>query len=304
MKLNRCRLVGLGLASVAVVAVWTMSLNVLSESTRDPSIPAGLVETEVVPAESDHGVSTLPQSATAVHTLQSPEHGTGASGQSGEGVDGAPDALGGKEPDRDTGENDAQERDLRKLSEAQVLARLGELPHDRSHLDRLDSRLNFTNMDLSRAELEATDLRFANFERSDLTGANLAFADLRRAILVDADLGDATLSGADIRATAMYGTNLKGADLRNTNAAMLRIAEGQYAGAIFDGADLRDTDLRGADLQGAMLLSADLRGADLRDANLMSTVLSGTVYDHRTRFPPGFDPSAMHMVFRDLEASN
>ena len=195
-------------------------------------------------------------------------------------------------------------REMRKLTEAEVLARLEDLPRDRSRLSRLDPQLDFTDVDLHGADLEAVDLSFADLKRSDLTGANLALADLRHAFLEDAALANAALRGADIRAAAMDDTNLRGADLRDANAALLRIAEGQYASALFFGADLRDADLRGADLRGALLPNADLRGADLRGIDLRATALRGAMYDHRTRFPSGFDPSASYMVFKEPKETN
>lgn len=290
----------MGLLLGAAVAVGMLFLDNGSVGTvLERPTGVGSVAENVVPGESaTRRATTFPPRLNDAPAAETSVRDTNPTGRPEPAavVDGA-DIADGEAPGSHNDE--ILERELRKLSDAQVLARLRDLPRDRSHLNRLDPRLDFTGMDLHGADLQAVDLSFADLKRSDLTGANLAHADLRHALLEDAALADAALPGADIRGAAMYETNLKGADLRNANAALLRIAEGQYASALFFGADLRNADLRGADLRGALLPNADLRGTDLRGTDLQATVLRGAMYDLRTRFPSGFDPSASNMVFKE-----
>lgn len=102
-------------------------------------------------------------------------------------------------------------------------------------------KANFSNQDLSYANLSGAYLHGADFSGANLRYAYLCGAYLRNADLSRADLSDAHLCGA----------NLRNADLR--------------------GADLCDANLSGTDIRGA-----DIGGADIRGANLSNADLSGT----------------------------
>jgi hypothetical protein len=95
---------------------------------------------------------------------------------------------------------------------------------------------NFSEFNLSGANLRGTDLRGANLRGTDLRDANLYGADLRDANLYGADLRGANLYGADLRGANLQGANLQGANLRETNLYF----------ANFSGANLRETNLYGA----------------------------------------------------------
>ncbi len=106
----------------------------------------------------------------------------------------------------------------------------------------------------------------ANFSNEDLSGAdlseaNLASANLRNADLQDANLNKANLFDADLRSANMSGANFGEADLHN---AKLRHAN-------LKAALLPEVGLRGADLAGANLQGAQLVGADFKDANFLGT---------------------------------
>ena len=100
-------------------------------------------------------------------------------------------------------------------------------------------KANFSNQDLSYADLSCASLHGADFSGANLRYAYLCGAYLRNADLSRADLSDAHLCGA----------NLRNADLR--------------------GADLCDANLSGADIRGADIRGADIRGANLSNANLL-----------------------------------
>ena len=70
------------------------------------------------------------------------------------------------------------------------------------------NRRNFTDCDLSGADLRRANLCFAHF-----TGANLSGADLRDCKMVQTVLQDANLSGCDLRGVKLVAVNLQGACL-------------------------------------------------------------------------------------------
>ena len=67
------------------------------------------------------------------------------------------------------------------------------------------SNVNLTDADLSYANLNGAILRFADLSNANLTYANLGGADLRFADLSDADLSDAYLYGADLSGVDLTG---------------------------------------------------------------------------------------------------
>jgi hypothetical protein len=80
-----------------------------------------------------------------------------------------------------------------------------------------------------------------------------------------------TLVGADLSGAFLLGAEMTG--MRCT-------------GACFRDAKMLRACLREADLSGA-----DFRGADLRGAILTGADLTGSMYDSRTRWPGGVDPT-------------
>ena len=111
---------------------------------------------------------------------------------------------------------------------------------------------NFSNTNLSGADLRGAYLSYAN-----LDGAEISYADLRGADLSYANLSEANLFNANLREGNLFNADLRGAYL-------------SYA--YLSGADLGNTNLRGADLDGADLGNANLRGADLRGADIESVI--------------------------------
>ena len=67
------------------------------------------------------------------------------------------------------------------------------------------SNVNLTDANLSYANLNGAILRFADLSNANLTYANLGGADLRFADLSDADLSDAYLYGADLSNVDLTG---------------------------------------------------------------------------------------------------
>ena len=112
-------------------------------------------------------------------------------------------------------------------------------------------KADFSNQDLSYANLRGTDLRGA-----DLSGTDLSGTDLR-----GANIGGAHLSHANLR-----GVNLGGANLRNANLCFANL---NYANLYF-------ANLCFANLNYAKLCYANISDADLRSANFKNADLSGT----------------------------
>jgi uncharacterized protein YjbI with pentapeptide repeats len=138
-----------------------------------------------------------------------------------------------------------------------------------------EAEIDFSNADLSNAnlyiaDLYGADLCSANLSGTDLRVSNLCGADLSDANLRDADLGSADLSNADLRSADLSGTNLC---ISNLNNADLRSTD--LSGTNLSSADLSSADLRNADLRSANLSDANLHSANLNDANLCNADLSG-----------------------------
>jgi uncharacterized protein YjbI with pentapeptide repeats len=81
---------------------------------------------------------------------------------------------------------------------------------------------------------------------------------------------------ADLAGARLSGSVLRGAKLVKAN----------LAGANLTGVELVNSSLQEADLRGAKL-----QGADLTGANLTGIQLAGALYDAKTRWPSGFDPT-------------
>lgn len=138
--------------------------------------------------------------------------------------------------------------------------------------------------DLSGANLNGTTMRAANLRGVDLDGgkligADMSFAILSNAYLEFADLSNSNLKEAVLRDTdlyyaTLYKANLQEADMSNAN---LKYVDLRYA-------DLTNASLRGADLSYAKLNNAILNGADLSYANLKGTNLSGAKISNTTIF--------------------
>jgi uncharacterized protein YjbI with pentapeptide repeats len=103
-----------------------------------------------------------------------------------------------------------------------------------------------------------------------------------------------TVDSGEEAAKALAG--IEGVVLRRRSLRFAVLDESRLYDADLTGASLRSTDLSGAKLNGAKLSGANLTRANLTLANLNRADLRGVRYDHRTIFPPNFDPKAAQMV--------
>ena len=134
-------------------------------------------------------------------------------------------------------------------------------------------KADFSNQELSYANLRGVDLRGAelrsvNLSCADISGANLSNANLSGADLSYANLSDASFCGADLSGAYLSGVdlseaNLSGADLSDVDLSYANLSEANLSDASLCDADLSYTNLSYANLRGANLHGADLHGAGL-----------------------------------------
>lgn len=177
---------------------------------------------------------------------------------------------------------------------------------------------SFRDADFTAAAIYIMDCRGTkDWRGSDFTGAR--FKDARVS-----GLGQSKLAGADFTNTTFYvrkcmsqnqGIDLSGRKFDNTAFDL-----GNYAGASFKGASLRNTtfggdDLTGADFSGADLTGASflntsysgpvkLLGADFTGAKIDNVDWSGAMFDCKTKFPPGFKPEDHRMITKDRSCAS
>lgn len=131
-------------------------------------------------------------------------------------------------------------------------------------------KANFSNQDLSYA-----DLSDANLHGVDLGGANLIYANLSGTNLSHANLSGADLSGADLRNANLCYANLCFVNLNYAKLCNANLSNADLSDADINYANLSDANLNYANLSDADLSDADLRNANLRNANLSYANLSG-----------------------------
>jgi uncharacterized protein YjbI with pentapeptide repeats len=141
-----------------------------------------------------------------------------------------------------------------------------------------------------RLGLRAEDVQMALYILGDRPHPD----DERPLYLSFADLRIASLAGRDLRGIICRNTNLAGAWLQGAQLDDAYLKASDLRQARLEGAQLVNAKLNNAHLQGANLQGADLRGADLREACLDGANLTGVTFDHRTKWPKGFDPDQTH----------
>ena len=135
--------------------------------------------------------------------------------------------------------------------------------NDRSILPKVD----FTDLDLSNANLTGIHYRQGGFIRSNLRHANFRWSDLHDTWFTDTDLTSAHLSECKLRMANFSGcnaqrTNFVGANLRGAN---------------FTEAKLHDATFHGADLTVANFTRAKLLRTDLSEAAIVQTDFSNAL---------------------------
>ena len=137
-------------------------------------------------------------------------------------------------------------------------------------------KADFSNQDLSYANLRGTDLRGADLSGTDLRGANISGADLGGANISDTNLRYVNLSDANLRYANIGGANLSHANLRGVNLGGANLRNANLCFANLNYANLYFANLCFANLNYAKLCYANISDADLRSANFKNADLSGT----------------------------
>jgi hypothetical protein len=119
---------------------------------------------------------------------------------------------------------------------------------------------DFSELDLSGADLADRDLSGADFFSANLENANLKMCDLAGAEMASSNLSSASLYKSDLKGTIFQEAKLVRADL----------SESDCTGADFRGADLSGANFSGANLTGANFMSANLENAVMRGSDLTS----------------------------------
>jgi len=92
----------------------------------------------------------------------------------------------------------------------------------------IDGKRDFSNADLSDANLLGANLSEANLRCADLLDANLSEANLRCADLSDANLSEANLRSADLSNADLSEANLRGAKYKDVVIKHVRVFSALY----------------------------------------------------------------------------
>jgi hypothetical protein len=151
-----------------------------------------------------------------------------------------------------------------------ILDRSGSLLYQAMHLEET---LTLRSIDLRYAALNAWDLSCAYLENCDLSGATFANSNLYSAYLAHCKFANADFSNVDLRSACLSHSDFGDACFHNAVLGRDSINSGIRA---------HEADFCGADFSGA-----DMSGVDF----------TGAKYDHRSKFPEGFNPAEQLMHY-------
>jgi uncharacterized protein YjbI with pentapeptide repeats len=140
---------------------------------------------------------------------------------------------------------------------------------------------DLTGADLSGLDLRGADLRGAFLEAASLAKADLRGADLTAAVLTRADLTEARFGGAKVARVnfgeaVLHDTDLSGGlDLTKAVFSRARFAGADLRGATLDGADFLDAVFEGADFSGTSATGLTFLNGDMSPVLMRGVRLSG-----------------------------
>ena len=123
----------------------------------------------------------------------------------------------------------------------------------------------YSPKDKSVIDCEASASQGVDWSNCNLSGAQLLKSKLIAANLMNTNLQTANLSGADLSYANLQYAQLHLAHLKNTNLTK---------------ANLKGANLMGADLSEALFIQADMSYANLRDSIILNTDFSNARLDH------------------------
>lgn len=139
---------------------------------------------------------------------------------------------------------------------------------------------NFQRSQLKKIKLNHVTLKAVNLNSSNLTGA-----ELKQANLNNSSFKDANLSNANLEKALLKEVDFESACLNRVN----------FTDAHLEGSNFRAASLKDADLRDGYFVNVSFQDADLSNAKLQGANLKGAMYNAKTVFDPGFDPSNVGM---------
>ena len=112
---------------------------------------------------------------------------------------------------------------------------------------------NFTNADLTGANLTRTSLPSSIFTGAVLRNANLTEANLTRCIFQSTDMEKTDQTGTVFDRSIFQTTNMKGAVLRNTSFKRCIIMDVDFEDAVFENVDLSGALVSGTIIDGKII---------------------------------------------------
>lgn len=144
------------------------------------------------------------------------------------------------------------------------------------------SLANLINSVLKNVLFMRTKLRGANFTGSDLSGSNFTGADLtganfRNANLTNVDMSIADLTGADFREAILFNTNFSLADLSSAKMGSARLKNTNFfrtnlSGTSFDGASVLESDFSESTIVDTTFKNALISSSDFKDIEALQNI--------------------------------
>lgn len=160
-----------------------------------------------------------------------------------------------------------------------------------------DKKFKIEDVDLESKDFQDLDFENVLFVGGNFDNANACGVKILKTSFEGAWLCDIDLSAANLEYVEFYDIEAYGAKFR----------EAKISNAIFFGANLSRADFCGSMLRDVVFKEdnighkTDLSGADFTDVNLSSVTFEGALYDAKTRFPTGFNPSWHSGLERTVE---
>jgi uncharacterized protein YjbI with pentapeptide repeats len=152
----------------------------------------------------------------------------------------------------------------------------------------------FSNVSLSKANLDGADLTHSKFWNSEAIGASfwdgvlentvLSGTDLRDATFTNANMAHANLEGADLSNAELWRANLESGNLDGTKMLGANMQQCRLVKATMTRCNMKGANLYEANFSEALLDEADVRFCDLRRANLSLASVAEIEYNKESRY--------------------
>lgn len=154
---------------------------------------------------------------------------------------------------------------------------------DKDFSNRKFRALSVEDSSLENANFSGTEFQHMSWRKSNAVRSNFSRVVAKRSFFEKANLFGANFSAAQLENMSATDTRFIEADFTGANLKKANISGSEFGRAKFDGADLT-----GAKIKNGSFWGADLKGAILKDVEF-----EGGEYDCDTKWPEGFDPSAL-----------